>query len=175
MVLLAQYIRAHSTSTRDPRLNWRTAIWLVVHFQQRLLKVKVKKHPVAIGLLHSIRGMVLLPTLKLTVRSVSSGLSYFLKITFGFNLVQLISNLRSKDFQIHLFKPNLVLQPANSNVLKIPNNSELSSLGVGFLVWWTYIVDKKCIIQHGELVAGYMQLADLLDSIKSTIELIKIR
>ena len=31
----------------------------------------------------------------------------------------------------------------------------------------TYIVDEKCIIQHGELIASYMQLTNLLDSIKS--------
>ena len=50
---------------------------------------------------------------------------------------------------------------------------ELSSLGVGFflVVRSTYIVDKKCIIQHGELVAGYMQLTDLLDSIETLIGL----
>ena len=41
MVLLAQYIGAHSTPARDPRLNGRTAVWLVVHFQQSLLKVKI--------------------------------------------------------------------------------------------------------------------------------------
>ena len=35
----------------------------------------------------------------------------------------------------------------------------------------TYIVDEKCIIQHGELIASYMQLTNLLNSIKSELKI----